>query len=90
LTRNGLKVRQPNLQKYASISPDQEVITKVRYKDVGTLGILNWTDDHLLGIEFLAPVNGIAPGQSAVFYEGDDVIGGGIIHSSYLPKMDVQ
>lgn len=90
LTRNGLKVRQPNLQKYASISPDLEVITKVRYKDAGTLGILNWTDEQLLGIEFLAPVNGIAPGQSAVFYEGEDVVGGGIIHSSYLPKMDVQ
>jgi tRNA-specific 2-thiouridylase len=24
-------------------------------------------------------VKGIAPGQSAVFYEGDDVVGGGII-----------
>jgi tRNA-specific 2-thiouridylase len=24
-------------------------------------------------------VKGIAPGQSAVFYEGNDVIGGGII-----------
>jgi len=27
-------------------------------------------------------VKGIAPGQSAVFYEGDDVIGGGIIQRS--------
>jgi tRNA-specific 2-thiouridylase len=30
-------------------------------------------------VAFLQAVKGIAPGQSAVFYEGDDVIAGGII-----------
>jgi tRNA-specific 2-thiouridylase len=88
LTRNGLKVRQSTLQKYEFLPSNLEVTTKVRYKDAGTLGILNKVDDQMLGIEFLAPVNGIAPGQSAVFYEGDDVVGGGIIHSSYLPLID--
>ena len=34
-------------------------------------------------VEFLANIKGIAPGQSAVFYEGDDVVGGGIIESSF-------
>lgn len=88
LTRNGLKLRQSTLQKYEFLPSNLEVTTKVRYKDAGTLGILNKVDDQMLGIEFLAPVNGIAPGQSAVFYEGDDVVGGGIIHSSYLPLID--
>ena len=38
-------------------------------------------------VEFYANVRGIAPGQSAVFYEGDDVIGGGIIvNSARNPK----
>ena len=31
---------------------------------------------------FYENAKGIAPGQSAVFYDGDDVIGGGIIQSS--------
>jgi tRNA-specific 2-thiouridylase len=31
-------------------------------------------------------VKGVAPGQSAVFYEGDDVLGGGIIHGSFLEE----
>ncbi|HLG02855.1 MAG TPA: aminomethyltransferase beta-barrel domain-containing protein [Bacteroidia bacterium] len=28
---------------------------------------------------FHRPVTGVAPGQSAVFYEGDDLVGGGFI-----------
>ncbi|MFY0104354.1 aminomethyltransferase beta-barrel domain-containing protein [Acinetobacter baumannii] len=33
---------------------------------------------------FYEHVKGIAPGQSAVFYEGNDVIGGGIIQRGEL------
>jgi tRNA-specific 2-thiouridylase len=36
-------------------------------------------EDQSVEVSFFAPVKGIAPGQSAVFYEGDDVVGGGII-----------
>ncbi|MBL7736454.1 MAG: tRNA 2-thiouridine(34) synthase MnmA, partial [Chitinophagaceae bacterium] len=32
-----------------------------------------------IAVKFFEEVKSIAPGQSAVFYEGDDVIGGGII-----------
>jgi tRNA-specific 2-thiouridylase len=35
-----------------------------------------------LEVELLANVDGVASGQSAVFYDGDDVVGGGIIKSS--------
>ena len=35
-------------------------------------------------VRFYENVKGIAPGQSAVFYEGDDVIGGGIIQRGML------
>ena len=35
-------------------------------------------------VSFYENAKGIAPGQSAVFYEGDDVIGGGIIQKGEL------
>ncbi|MBP6680628.1 MAG: tRNA 2-thiouridine(34) synthase MnmA, partial [Saprospiraceae bacterium] len=38
--------------------------------------------DSRIEVSFLANVKGVAPGQSAVFYEGEDVIGGGIIQGS--------
>ena len=57
-------------------------MTKVRYRDAGTLSTLHGSD-QLVDVQFLANVKGVAPGQSAVFYEGDDVIGGGIIQRGY-------
>jgi tRNA-specific 2-thiouridylase len=48
------------------------------------LGKLSTLHDGKISVEFMANVSGVAPGQSAVFYEGDDVVGGGIIHSSLL------
>ena len=81
LLRNGMTVAQINSMKYENIPDALEVVTQVRYNDPGTLSQLT-NKDGKIQVEFFANVRGIAPGQSAVFYEGDDVIGGGIIHSS--------
>ena len=35
-------------------------------------------------VKFYEKARGVAPGQSAVFYEDEDVIGGGIIQSGIL------
>lgn len=83
LVRNGMMVYQVNSMKYPTIPEDLEVVTKVRYRDQGTLSTLQQVEDRV-AVEFMANVSGVAPGQSAVFYDGDDVIGGGIIHSSSL------
>jgi tRNA-specific 2-thiouridylase len=81
LMRNGMFVTQVNNMKYETIPDGLEATTQVRYNDEGTLSNL-YTENGKIRVEFLANVKGIAPGQSAVFYEGDEVIGGGIIHSS--------
>lgn len=81
LLRNGMVVSQVNAMKYETIPAGLETVTQVRYNGAGTLSKLNHEGDQVQ-VEFLANVKGIAPGQSAVFYEGEDVIGGGIIHSS--------
>lgn len=78
LDKSELKVGQLNWQKYDTIQDGMEVLVKIRYKDKGTMGHL-YQEEGQLRVELLAPASGIAPGQSAVFYEGDTVIGGGII-----------
>lgn len=83
LVRNGMKVVRYNTMKYAEIPQGLEALTRIRYKDEGALARLTQYPDRV-DVEFLANVKGVAPGQSAVFYEGDDIVGGGIIHSSML------
>lgn len=82
LLRNGMIVKEINMMKYKNINAATEALTMVRYNDSGVMAQLYPLSDHEMKVEFMANVRGIAPGQSAVFYEGDDVIGGGRIYSS--------
>ncbi|MEQ8908581.1 MAG: tRNA 2-thiouridine(34) synthase MnmA [Vicingaceae bacterium] len=79
LKRQQMKVRQPNLIKYDKIPEDIDILTKVRYKDPGTMSHVSVNPNGEIEVDFFSQVKGIAPGQSAVFYEGKDLIGGGFI-----------
>jgi len=78
LNKGEMTVGRLNWQKYDGISDGMEAVTKIRYKDKGTLSNL-YNHPNGLKVRFYEDAKGIAPGQSAVFYEGDHVIGGGVI-----------
>jgi tRNA-specific 2-thiouridylase len=82
LQRKGMWVRNVNMGKFASIGSPMEALTKIRYKDAGGFGIIE-KEDNRMKVVFNNHVKAIAPGQSAVFYDGNDVIGGGWIQSSF-------
>ena len=73
-----MTVEKINMIKYKEIPKNKGIVTKIRYKHRGEDSILE-EDGNNINVTFTKKVEGIAPGQSAVFYEGDDVIGGGII-----------
>jgi tRNA-specific 2-thiouridylase len=79
LDRSTMTVGKINLIKYDTIPEGMEAVTKIRYKDQGTQSTLHPDDAGRVVVDFFSPAKGVAPGQSAVFYEGDDVIGGGTI-----------
>jgi tRNA-uridine 2-sulfurtransferase len=78
LNQSEMVVSKLNWMKYEGLSEGMEAITKIRYKDKGALSVLGQHNNGI-SVRFYEEVKGIAPGQSAVFYEGNDVIGGGII-----------
>ncbi len=78
LEKREMLVKKVNMIKYAELPEGFEALTKIRYKDKGMMSRLTHEDD-LLKVEFYNNVSAIAPGQSAVFYEGNDLLGGGFI-----------
>ncbi len=78
LMKKDMHVSKMNYIKYAGINDGMEATIRIRYKDMGSAGTLH-NNDSGIRVSFYENAKGIAPGQSAVFYEGDDVIGGGII-----------
>jgi len=55
---------------------------KVRYRDAGTLAEVQPRAGGTANVIFDAPVRAVTPGQAAVFYDGDEVLGGGWIAGS--------
>jgi tRNA-specific 2-thiouridylase len=78
LEKTSMTVGKLNLQKYERLTAKIPAITKVRYKHEGVHSYIEQQDNAVI-VEFTGKVSAIAPGQSAVFYEDNDVIGGGII-----------
>lgn len=84
LLKNELWAKDINLIKYPKLKGKLDVDIKIRYRTQVDKGIIEQKNDKIF-VKFIQPVTGITPGQSAVFYEGEDVIGGGIImHSNEL------
>ena len=66
-------------QKYETIPVGKELLIKIRYGTKASFCKATSIEDGIIKIKMSEPVSAVTPGQSAVFYEGDDVVGGGII-----------
>ena len=82
LKRNGMYVDKLNFMKYDNIDGRLNAYTKIRYNDSGNPSVIEKVG-NTMKVYFGAGVNAITPGQAAVFYEDNDVIGGGWIKSSF-------
>lgn len=52
---------------------------RIRYRHAGVAATVIPQDDGRVRLHFAAPQQGVTPGQAAVFYDGDRVLGGGWI-----------
>ena len=62
--------------------PDRDVLTRVRYRHHAVKSHVQVIDDHEADVTFFKTLSAVTPGQGAVFYDRDEVIGGGFIESA--------
>ncbi|MDE3019294.1 MAG: tRNA 2-thiouridine(34) synthase MnmA [Nitrospirota bacterium] len=79
LFRSGCLVGELNLFDERLRSGPVETQVKVRYATPAAPATVSPDQDGTLRVGFAAPQRALSPGQSAVFYDGDRVLGGGII-----------
>ncbi|MCY4419627.1 MAG: tRNA 2-thiouridine(34) synthase MnmA [Cytophagales bacterium] len=79
LRKTCMRVGGLNMIKYDQLPTRRmEALTQIRYNHRGEISWIHQKDDKIETV-FHHPVEAITPGQAAVFYEGDDVLGGGWI-----------
>jgi tRNA-specific 2-thiouridylase len=72
-------VDQVNLVSLAEIGQPVKAMIKIRYNDTFHPGTIIPADGQEIRILMDEPVRSVTPGQSAVFYSGDTLLGGGLI-----------
>ena len=75
-----------NIFSRESLVEGQLIDIKFRYGSPAVPAILHWEGETYMSVTFENPVRALSPGQSAVFYEGDRVLGGGIIQTPKATK----
>ncbi len=79
---HAMRVEQVNWVSWEKPSEAFEAEVQIRYRDPGNPARILPQEDGSVSVEFLSAAWAITPGQSAVFYQGDLLIGGGIIVSA--------
>jgi tRNA-specific 2-thiouridylase len=79
LLRTGLRAGRVNFVSTPGIDGERELHAMVRYKDTATPATVSVSTDGTMRVHFKEPKRAITPGQSVVLYDGDRLVGGGII-----------
>lgn len=74
-----VEIKDTNFIPFDNLKGDLKVKAKLRYRQTEQNAVLHPVGDNSLIIEFESPQRAPAKGQSAVFYDGDILVGGGII-----------
>lgn len=78
LMSDTLTASEPNFTKTEITETPIEVTARVRYRSQGGTATV-WQKDGKVHVKFNEPIDSITPGQSVVFYQDDDLVGGAII-----------
>jgi len=74
-----LTCRDINFMSIASLDSKMRVLAKIRYSHKGDMCEIERIGEDRIKVIFDKPVRAVTPGQAVVFYDGEYVLGGGVI-----------
>jgi tRNA-specific 2-thiouridylase len=83
LMSDGMWVQQLHWVNRQPVSQITTMTVKTRYRQQDISCTVIPDGDDQIKVMFHAPVSAVTPGQSAVFYQGDTCLGGGIIETTF-------
>ena len=79
LYSNTVIAKNINLLECDSLTSPERLSVKIRYRHVPATATVVQIDENTLSVKFDEPQRAAAAGQSLVLYDGDTVVGGGVI-----------
>jgi len=79
LQSRAMAVSKLNFIPFNELEAEKDILVKIRYRSQSVQAKILPLSPDAAQVVFEQPVRGVCPGQAAVFYEDDTVIGGGVI-----------
>ena len=83
LFKNGVIVKGVRWVNREAIVSGMEIETRIRYRHPPTPSCVTLIDDSSVRVDFRKADGAITPGQAAVFYHGEELLGGGWIERGF-------
>jgi len=85
LLHRGLRADHVNLTACNDLNEGRALTVRIRYRDPGARAFCRTLADGTLEVLFDEPRRAITRGQSVALFDGDDLVGGGIIRQAFDP-----
>jgi tRNA-specific 2-thiouridylase len=83
LTAHGLIAGGINWISFPKLTEKMEAWVQIRYRHPGVLAVISPGEEGHVTVDLKTPQKAVTPGQAAVFYRGDEVLGGGWIEKAF-------
>ena len=81
-----LRAEEVNFIPFETLSEEMEVLVKIRYQHQGARAKILPLSEGRVKVRFAQAQRAVTPGQAVVFYQGELLVGGGIISGSDRPQ----
>jgi len=83
LLKKGLIAQEVSWVNREAVISGMTIESKIRYRHKGVVSVLSLINENTVRLDFQEPEGAVTPGQAVVFYQDEEVLGGGWIEKGF-------